>query len=322
MYIINNVKTIENLLRGYSRVLPENGIAMKGFATQVLYDVNGKIKVRQKTDNIETTLGKQKLAAYISASSEAAAFMPYQEVGTKGTTTSTTISANSVTAGVTITVGTDIASAGAAVIKIIGTGGTDTVGIQTGHSTTYTFPTTTVAAGSNGVVLGTNGTLNVASTSNFIDPVTTGLGIAYIQVVIGGTAQVCSYTAITSTTFTGLQLVGAAAGTLATSQVVNQNPQNSYSGVTTVTLAPQKGDTTNGTALSTRISGTVTNPGAPSNIYQNAATFSGAGYVGSITEAGLFDASTSGNMFAHQTFGLITYSSGDTLTNTWQVTFS
>jgi hypothetical protein len=81
----------------------------------------------------------------------------------------------------------------------------------------------------------------------------------------------------------------------------------------------QSTDTDLETPLASRVAGAVTSSG---NVWQNVASFGPGVNTGTITEAGLFSASVAGTMFAHQVFGAITKSAGDSLQVTWQVTIS
>lgn len=92
-----------------------------------------------------------------------------------------------------------------------------------------------------------------------------------------------------------------------------------YLALGTGTNAASAADTTLQTELSTRVAGTLTNS---TNVWQNQATFGPAVDTGAITEAGIFSASTSGTMFARQTFAVVNKAAGDSLQLTWQVTFS
>lgn len=63
------------------------------------------------------------------------------------------------------------------------------------------------------------------------------------------------------------------------------------------------------------------NPSA--NVIQYVATLTGITATVTVQEAGLFNAATSGSLFAHQLTGAVTLSSSsDSLQVTWQVTFS
>jgi len=92
-----------------------------------------------------------------------------------------------------------------------------------------------------------------------------------------------------------------------------------YIGLGTGTNAANASDTTLQTELSTRVAGTLT-PSA--NVWQNVASFGPGVNTGAITESGIFSASSSGTMFARQTFAVINKGAGDSLQVTWQVTFS
>lgn len=52
------------------------------------------------------------------------------------------------------------------------------------------------------------------------------------------------------------------------------------------------------------------------------ATFAAGVATGALTESGLFDASTSGNMMARQTFSVINVGASDSITVTWTITLS
>lgn len=96
-----------------------------------------------------------------------------------------------------------------------------------------------------------------------------------------------------------------------------------YMGLGTGTTSPASGNTTLETELSgggySRQSGTIT---SSSNVWQNVVSFAPGNGTASISEAGLFTASTSGTMFARQVFTAYPKAAGDTLTITWTVTFS
>lgn len=96
-----------------------------------------------------------------------------------------------------------------------------------------------------------------------------------------------------------------------------------YIALGTGTTSPASGDTALQTELSgggySRVVGTVT---SSTNTWTNTATFSPGNGTAAITEAGLFSASTSGTMFARQTFAAYNKAAGDTLVVAWTVTFS
>lgn len=97
----------------------------------------------------------------------------------------------------------------------------------------------------------------------------------------------------------------------------------SYIALGTGSTAPASGDTALQTELSgggySRVQGTLS---SSSNVWQNQATFSPGNGTAAITEAGIFSASTSGTMFARQTFSVYNKAAGDTLIVTWTVTLS
>lgn len=97
----------------------------------------------------------------------------------------------------------------------------------------------------------------------------------------------------------------------------------SYIALGTGSTSPTSGDT----ALQTefvgggysRVQGTLS---SSTNVWQNQATFNPGNGTGAITEAGLFSASSTGTMFARQTFSAYNKAAGDTLIVTWTVTLS
>ena len=93
----------------------------------------------------------------------------------------------------------------------------------------------------------------------------------------------------------------------------------SYIGVGDGGGGPVAGDVGLASALSPRVLGTLT---SATNTWQNQATFAPTVCTGAITEAGLFDALTTGTMFARQVFAVYNKAAGDTLIVTWTVTFS
>jgi len=92
-----------------------------------------------------------------------------------------------------------------------------------------------------------------------------------------------------------------------------------YIGLGEGTTGAQATDTDLETPLASRVAGALT---PSSNIWQNVASFGPGVNTGTITEAGLFSASSSGTMFARQVFGAVTKEAGDSLQITWQVTIS
>ena len=58
------------------------------------------------------------------------------------------------------------------------------------------------------------------------------------------------------------------------------------------------------------------------NVWTNVATFAPGNGTATIAEVGLFSANSAGTMFARALVGPVTKAAGDTLTVTWNVTFS
>ncbi len=92
-----------------------------------------------------------------------------------------------------------------------------------------------------------------------------------------------------------------------------------YVGLGTGTNAATAADTALQTELSTRVVGTLSSSGP---VWQSVTTFGAGINTGSITEAGIFSASSAGTMLARQVFTAIPKGAGDSLQVTWQVTFS
>jgi hypothetical protein len=93
----------------------------------------------------------------------------------------------------------------------------------------------------------------------------------------------------------------------------------SYMAVGSVSTAPTVGDLTLNTEIARVALATYTNS---SNIVQATATFVGGTGTGTLREAGLFNASSSGTMLAHTTFPAITKASTDTLSINWSITIA
>lgn len=97
----------------------------------------------------------------------------------------------------------------------------------------------------------------------------------------------------------------------------------SYVGLGTSSTPAASGDTALGAELAgggySRQQGALT---SSSNVWTNTVTFSPGVATGAVTEAGLFSASTSGTLFAHQVFSVYNVAAGDTLQITWSVTFN
>ena len=90
-----------------------------------------------------------------------------------------------------------------------------------------------------------------------------------------------------------------------------------YMAVGTDSTAPAAGNTTLGAEVA-RVSLTSTTPSTNTVTY--VATFGAGTGTGALTEAGLFNASTSGTMLSRTTYSVINKGSGDEMTVTWVVT--
>ena len=90
-----------------------------------------------------------------------------------------------------------------------------------------------------------------------------------------------------------------------------------YIAIGTGTTAASASDTALQTELARSSSQTPTNPS--SSVFQAQYTFPAGTGTGAITEAGLLDASSGGNLLAHQVFAAVNKASGDSLTIQWQI---
>jgi hypothetical protein len=90
----------------------------------------------------------------------------------------------------------------------------------------------------------------------------------------------------------------------------------SYIAIGTGTTAVSSSDTTLQTELA-RANGTTSNPTALQ--YQVVYTFPTGIGTGAITESGILDAASSGNLLCHQVFSAYNKGAFDTLTITWQI---
>ena len=83
--------------------------------------------------------------------------------------------------------------------------------------------------------------------------------------------------------------------------------------------AAAAGDTALGTQLGIV---TLTSTPVSTNTVQYAATFAAGTGTGAVTEAGLFNASSSGTMLCRTVFSVVNKASGDSMTITWTITVS
>lgn len=94
----------------------------------------------------------------------------------------------------------------------------------------------------------------------------------------------------------------------------------SYLAIGTGTTAEAASQTALTTEVGTRVDGTKSNPSGA--IYRVVGTFASGNGTGSITEAGLFSASTAGTMLNRKLFSAINKGSNDSLEITMEITFS
>jgi hypothetical protein len=93
-----------------------------------------------------------------------------------------------------------------------------------------------------------------------------------------------------------------------------------HMGVGTGSTAAALANTALGTALGSRVSLTSTTVTGAAIAY--VATFGAGVSTGAITEAGIFNASTSGTMLCRTVFSVINKGANDTMTITWTITIS
>ena len=93
-----------------------------------------------------------------------------------------------------------------------------------------------------------------------------------------------------------------------------------HMGVGSGTTNPAAGDTALESALGARIALTSTTVTANAIVY--VATFAAGSGTGAVTEAGIFNALTSGTMLCRTEFAVINKGASDSMTITWTVTVS
>lgn len=100
-------------------------------------------------------------------------------------------------------------------------------------------------------------------------------------------------------------------------------PSCDYIAIGTGAVAPANGDTTLGAEVA-RAQGTksTVQTTIADDTYQVTYTFPAGTGTGAITEAGLFDAASTGDMLSRQTFSVINKAAGDTLQITWKIQMS
>lgn len=94
----------------------------------------------------------------------------------------------------------------------------------------------------------------------------------------------------------------------------------SHMGVGTGVTSPLAANTALETALGARV--TLSSATQLSNVVTYVATFGPGASTGAITEAGIFNALTSGTMLCRTTFPVVNKETGDSIAITWVVTIS
>lgn len=102
-------------------------------------------------------------------------------------------------------------------------------------------------------------------------------------------------------------------------RMVQNDPLMTHMGLGTESTTPIAANTDVGTPIGTRAAFDVT-PTATDNVSTFTATFDPGNGTGAITEAGIFDAVTGGNMLSHTTFAVVNKAADDTLTIIWNIT--
>jgi hypothetical protein len=105
-----------------------------------------------------------------------------------------------------------------------------------------------------------------------------------------------------------------------TNRIKGSGTEPNYVGIGTGTTAEAATQTALVTEVETRVAGTSSRvtTSTTNDTYQVVGTVSITG-TRAITESGLFDASTSGNMLCRALFSVINLASGDSLQVTWKV---
>ena len=99
----------------------------------------------------------------------------------------------------------------------------------------------------------------------------------------------------------------------------NVNTVMTHMAVGTGTTAAAAGDTALGTQLDRN---TLTSTTVANNTIEYACTWAAGDGTGAITEAGIFDAATGGDMLARTVFSVVNKGAADSMTITWTITVS
>lgn len=99
----------------------------------------------------------------------------------------------------------------------------------------------------------------------------------------------------------------------------NANTVMTHMAVGTSSTAPASGQTT---LVSESARGALTSTTVTSNVIAYVETFAAGTATAALTEAGLFDASSGGDMLARTTFSVVNKGENDSMTITWSITVS
>ena len=104
-------------------------------------------------------------------------------------------------------------------------------------------------------------------------------------------------------------------------RMADANTVMTHMAIGTGTTAAAAGDTALGTELD-RNALTVSGGTVSTNTIQYACTWAAGDGTGAITEAGIFDASSAGDMLARTVFDVVNKGAADSMTITWTITVS
>ena len=104
-------------------------------------------------------------------------------------------------------------------------------------------------------------------------------------------------------------------------RMAGQDSNMTHMAIGTGTTAAADADTTLGTEIE-RNAMTVSGGTVSTNTIEYACTWAAGDGTGAITEAGIFDASTGGDMLARTVFSVVNKGAADSMTITWTITVS
>ena len=104
-------------------------------------------------------------------------------------------------------------------------------------------------------------------------------------------------------------------------RMANANTVMTHMAIGTGTVAAAAGDTALGTELDRNVL-TVSGGTVAANVIEYACTWAAGDGTGAVTEAGILDASTAGDMLARTVFPVVNKGAADSMTITWSITVS